>query len=188
MPVLLVRYRRGGRTPGSKDAKNATMRNLQTHYRGEGEEIIATPIDIIPIVGKAYSRVVTGAIRAAKKSIEIVVYDWRWYDSDVSNPVQHFTREILLSAKRGVKVRAICDQQGTVNILKKRGLDIHKIMTKKLVHSKLIIIDDEVVILGSHNFTIGGFLLNLETSIYVAHPAVAVHYKGFFESIWQLRK
>ncbi len=162
------------------------MSTPQKGNRRESEDTFADAGYILPVIGKEFPTAVIPLIRAAQKSLDVVVFDWRWYGGDVSNPVQQFNRAIFEAVKRNVKVRVITNARDVIARMKTHGIQAEKLVTSKLVHSKLMIIDDEVVILGSHNYTQSAFCMNLEASIIVKHKATAEEYKKYFLNIWPL--
>jgi len=140
---------------------------------------------ILPIVGKEYPLVVTELINQAKNSIKIIVFDWRWYPNDPASPAQIFNNSILQAHKRGCEVKAICNMPDIVATLKPEGLKIKNITTKRLVHAKMIIIDNKHVIIGSHNFSQNAFSQNYEFSVVIANTPNIERYTEFFDFLYQ---
>lgn len=117
------------------------------------------------IIGKEFPEKVIPLIDEAKTSIDIVVFDWRWYPQTPGSPVQLFNQAIVRAVRRGVKVRAIANNNEIVGTLKSVGVAAKKLVTPKLVHVKLMVIDNEIFIIGSHNYTESAFEMNYELSI-----------------------
>ena len=51
-------------------------------------------------------------------------------------------------------------------------------------HSKVLIVDDRHVVVGSHNWTAGSFYQYDDTSLYVDSDLLAASYKSAFDSRW----
>jgi len=119
------------------------------------------------IIGSNFPKEVKPLIENAKKSIDVIVFDWRWYSNDPSNPVQLFNQCFVRAVRRGVRVRALVNSMAIVDIL--RGVDIQAKCPaiEGLVHSKMIVIDGKDLVIGSHNFTQHAFTSNLEISTYM---------------------
>jgi len=117
------------------------------------------------IIGKQFPEKVIPLIEQAKTSIDIVVFDWRWYPQDPGASVQLFNQAIVRAVRRGVKVRVIANNDEIVNVLKQVGCEAKKLLTAKLVHPKMMIIDNETAITGSHNYTQSAFQMNYEISM-----------------------
>lgn len=136
------------------------------------------------IIGKEFSAKVCPLVDQAMYNIDIIVYDWRWYENDPGNPVQLFNQSIVRAVRRGVKVRAIINSELILKILRNVGCDAKRVVSKKLVHAKLIILDQKHVVLGSHNFSQSAFTLNQEVSVYlpdfVDTPRLLTYFNSLF--------
>jgi V8-like Glu-specific endopeptidase len=64
------------------------------------------------------------------------------------------------------------------------GIDTDKIKVQRHCHTKGIIVDDQEVLLGSHNLTNAGSLYNRDASLLVRDPQVADYFKKIFEFDW----
>ena len=53
-------------------------------------------------------------------------------------------------------------------------------------HNKLIVVDEEKVLLGSQNWSTTGLMSNRETSLLVEHAGIAGYFAGIFDSDWEL--
>jgi phosphatidylserine/phosphatidylglycerophosphate/cardiolipin synthase-like enzyme len=113
------------------------------------------------------------------------VYDWRWYSNDPGNAVQIFNQAILRAVKRGVRVEAIANNDAILSTLKENGVFAKKILVSGIMHVKLMIIDDDTVIIGSHNYTHNAFVLNQELSIVLKEPENMAEFNNFFKTLWQ---
>jgi phosphatidylserine/phosphatidylglycerophosphate/cardiolipin synthase-like enzyme len=135
------------------------------------------------IIGKEFPKIVIPKINDAKKSIKIVVFDWRWYPNEPANPVSLFNQAIVRAVRRGVSVHAVVNSIDVLNTLRLLGCEVRKLETKNLVHAKLMIIDDKIVIVGSHNYTQSAFTLNYEISAMYESEETAVAFIEFFNSL-----
>lgn len=116
------------------------------------------------LVGKAFPERVIPLINAAKRNIDIAVYDWRWYQDRPGSSVQKFNVALAQAVRRGVIVRAITNNADAIEPLKKIGVYATKYAQKRILHAKLIFIDEHKLISGSHNFTERAFSNNIEVS------------------------
>lgn len=136
------------------------------------------------IIGKEFPKKVIPLIENAKNSIKIVVFDWRWYPNDPANPVQLFNQAIIQAKRRGVEIKVVTNIQDVINILKTEKIEAKKPDTSKLIHSKMMIIDDEILILGSHNYTQSAFTMNHEASIIYKGRAELDEYIKYFYNLF----
>lgn len=121
----------------------------------------------LPIISKNFPSIVIPLIDAAKHSIDIVVFDWRFYKNDPASAVSLFNAAVARAAARGVAVRCLVQNDGVVDLLRSIGCKARKLQSKKILHTKLIILDNTGIIIGSHNYTQHAFTSNHEASIYV---------------------
>ena len=138
------------------------------------------------IIGSEFPKIVIPKIDEAKNSIKIVVFDWRWYPNNPSNSVQLFNQSIVRAVRRGVRVSALANSDDIISTLKQVGVDAKRTFTKNLVHAKLMIIDDRIVIIGSHNYTQNAFTMNYEISSMFDDEISSKDFINFFKSLWQL--
>jgi len=136
------------------------------------------------IIGSQFPKVVIPLIDKAKFSIDIVVFDWRWYPQDPGASVQLFNQAIVRASRRGVKVRAIANNDEIVNILNQNGCQAKRLLTSKLVHPKIMIIDEETAITGSHNYTQSAFQMNYEVSMILHGREEIQRLIDFFKNLY----
>ena len=138
------------------------------------------------IIGSEFPEKVIPLIDSAKESIRIVVFDWRWYSNDPGSTVQQFNQAIVRASRRGVKVKAISNFEAVVLALIACGCVARKLTTNKLVHVKLIIIDEKICVIGSHNFTGNAFSSNYEASVFFEDVENCARLIKFFDELWLL--
>lgn len=137
-------------------------------------------------IGRDYPAKVIPLIDSAKKNIDIVVYDWRWYADQVGHPVQQFNIALVRAVQRGVQVRAVLNAHINIEILNKVGIKARQTKDKRVVHTKMIIIDSSILVIGSHNFTRNAFTSNIETSISLEIPKEVTRLQEFFENLYHI--
>ena len=136
------------------------------------------------IIGKEFPKKVIPLIQNAKKSIDIIVFDWRWYPNQIGQTIQQFNHEIIKASRKNCKIRVVVNSNQII-----KELQLHDIKTKihcykGLLHTKLMIIDRELAILGSHNYTMNAFTINYEISIIVQDIMTLQRLQTYFENLW----
>ena len=162
------------------------MQKMPTYNRGESKNIASTSTKVFPVIGGEYPREVIPFLETAKHKIKIIVFDWRWYPNTPGSIVQKFTRSIFNASKRGVKVQVIGNHDDVLSVLRRFNCEAKKLVTQKLVHTKLIIIDDNITVIGSHNFTHNAFTKNYEASVIIENEEVAKSFDLYFKLLWSL--
>jgi len=138
------------------------------------------------IIAQRFPKIVIPLIEVAKYSIDIIVYDWRWYPSVGGSSVQQFNDAIVATTRRGVVVRALVNGDGIASLLQQRGINARRLHSKRMLHTKMLLIDGVHLIIGSHNYTQHGFSLNEEASVYVQMPSADHEFSLYFSNLWGL--
>ena len=136
------------------------------------------------IIGKEFPIKIIPLIQQAQKSIDIIVFDWRWYPDNIGSTIQQFNHEIIKVARKNLRVRAIVNSKKIGGILKQNNIEIKTHNSKKLLHTKLMIIDGERAILGSHNYTLNAFTINHEISVIIHNEIIVNQLKTYFGNLW----
>jgi len=78
----------------------------------------------------------------------------------------------------------LANSDDIIKILKEIGCEAKKIISKRLLHCKIMIIDDEIAITGSHNYTQSAFEMNYELSVILKGRENIDDIIKFFEHIF----
>ena len=140
--------------------------------------------NIIPIISNKFPAAVIPLIEQSKTKISILVFDWRWYPQDIGSSIQLFNNAIIRKASQGVKIKAILRENTTARILKENNVKAKIKDFDRLIHTKLMLIDEEITIIGSHNYTKNAFEKNLECSILVFSKKLNKELSVYFENLW----
>ena len=136
------------------------------------------------IIGKQFAEKVIPLINNAKQSIDVIIFDWRWYPQNIGCSAQLFNQAIVRAKRRGVKIKVLANSDDIIKILKEIGCEAKKIISKRLLHCKIMIIDDEIAITGSHNYTQSAFEMNYELSVILKGRENIDDIIKFFEHIF----
>ena len=137
------------------------------------------------IIGKEFAPKVIPLIKQARKSIDIIVYDWRWYPDQIGSAIQKFNNAIINTAQKGKAVKAITNNSHIHKILSQFKIKAKKFYSKKKLHTKLMIIDNKIAILGSHNYTMNAFTINYEVSVIIQEEEVIKRLNQYFQNLWE---
>jgi len=141
-----------------------------------------TKIDIA--IGRQLPQKVIPLINNAKKSIYIMVYEWGWYPDQIGTQIQIFNNSIVRAKQRGLDVKAVVWDKKISNILNELNIKNKYIHDSRLLHAKLMIIDKQITILGSHNYTKTAFDFNFESSVIIHDEKTAMDFIKFFETFF----
>lgn len=133
-----------------------------------------------------YSTKVLELIESAEEQILFQNQSFSILDEDKNDSRYAALFDALLAKqKAGVDVRIIIrgefDAEKAVEKLKKHGFDTERIRLQDRCHTKGIIVDKKVVLVGSHNWTNQGALVNRDASLIFHDEEIA---KYFAEGFW----
>jgi phosphatidylserine/phosphatidylglycerophosphate/cardiolipin synthase-like enzyme len=129
---------------------------------------------------------------------EIVLSMFLFAPGDHENNRANQVREALIEAvKRGVRVRVFLDisadedfsteaNRGVAKDLRRHGVTVQFDSPERTTHTKLVIIDQRFVLLGSHNFTHSALRHNNEASVLIESPKLAQQALAYLQRIEQL--
>lgn len=121
-------------------------------------------------------------LKAAKKNIRITAFTFT--DTEMAQVLK-------AKHKAQVAVQGVFEKRnngaigGEYGDLTNAGLDILEDGNCYILHSKLFIIDDETVVMGSYNFTDAANRTNDENLLIIDDPALAARYIDEFNRIYQ---
>lgn len=138
------------------------------------------------IIGPDFPKKIIPLFDNAKKNIDIVSYDWRWYPDRPGHAVQQLNIALVRAVARGVAVRAVLNAAATVPVLQKVGIKARTLADRRTLHAKLILIDGHTAVIGSHNLTSNAFAVNIEASVAVEIPEGSTRLQEFFTNLYGL--
>jgi len=140
------------------------------------------PIQVL--IGKEFPAELIKLFDKSKSSIEIIVFDWRWYSDKPGAVAQLFNQSLVRAVRRGVNVRAIVNANQIIDILKSVGVKAKKLISPRLVHVKMVIVDNSIVVVGSHNYTESAFQMNYELSVVLSEVEADNQFIKFFNQLY----
>ncbi len=89
-----------------------------------------------------------------------------------------------MANRKGVEVKAVVQKSLITEILRRENVKVRKIQSGRVLHTKLMIIDDKIAILGSHNYTMNAFNINYEVSVILYDLEIVKELKGYFTNFF----
>ncbi|MCD5383165.1 phospholipase D-like domain-containing protein [candidate division WOR-3 bacterium] len=164
---------------------------LLTVFTGCKENVNEPLSEITPVLNTGYYTMVKSLIDEAESSLELMMFLISDTTYGVGEPGG------LLSAisdayQRGVAVRVLLHSIAATNITNREAIQFFKNREMAIriaygySHTKLLLIDDKVVVLGSHNWTKAAFTRNHEASVIIRDIATATSYRDYFNGHYNL--
>ena len=148
--------------------------------------ILLTNEDYFPALSKA--------IDEAQSEIFMSIFSFKAGVHKNSYP-DRILGHLAKAVKRGVNVKVILETTGrpddelnaqnrqTGKLLEEKGVKVYFDSPRTTTHTKLIVIDERVVILGSHNLTQAALKYNNEISIMLSRPDLAKRARDYMLTI-----
>jgi len=146
-------------------------------------------IKVIPISDRGFFPVVHKSFKNAQKTIYIIAFELKYYEKFKGSSENVLVEDLIEAKKRGVDIKIIVDEYSNRNnaykYLRENGIDIKHDPQNTTTHAKLIIIDGEIIILGSTNLSYYGLEKNYETDIYIKSKKIAEYFIKYFWELWK---
>jgi len=140
------------------------------------------PYFVSPRVDHVIKRILLGLIDSARETMDIAIYSFT--DDDLG-------RAVVQAHRRGVAVRVIMDTSqrkargGEYERLVNAGIPVIVEEVSGLMHHKFMVIDGEVVVTGSYNWSRSADDRNFENAVVIRDPEVAEAFEAEFERLWK---
>jgi len=152
--------------------------------------------DVQVITDREYFTVVRTCFREARSSISVMMFEAAYYERYPNSPTNVLIRELIAACKRGVDVKVILEKRKDQDRTQENNLKTGKLLSEGGVkvkydpvtvttHTKLLIIDGEMVIVGSTNWTYSALEKNHEVSVLIRSPEVARNLHDYFQRVWK---
>lgn len=129
--------------------------------------------NVVFLANEEYLPVLLESLRDARQSIYIEVYLIRSGTSE-GHPVNRIVSALAAARKRGVPVRVLMDRhfeednEKAAAAFKAAGVwDVQFDEEGVINHTKMVIVDDETLIVGSQNWTLSALAASNESAVYV---------------------
>lgn len=135
--------------------------------------------EVATLKGPRYLSFLLDAFAQAQQSIQVLMFFVR-YEDDKNYPINAIIDALIAAKARGIEVHVLMDKDREQDIflsriinkdamkkLRDAGIDARFDDPATLTHSKLVIIDDNHVVMGSHNWTAGSMFAYDDVSVYL---------------------
>jgi phosphatidylserine/phosphatidylglycerophosphate/cardiolipin synthase-like enzyme len=156
---------------------------------------IGLPAEDVQLVMDAqYFQVAKKMIGEAKTSIQVMMFEMGYYDQYPNTPSNLLIKELIDAKKRGVRVEVILEvkegkdrtterNRHTGKILSEGGVEVIYDPLFKTTHAKLMVVDGQLSLLGSTNWTYYALTNNNEASFLIRSKEVARELFDYFNRV-----
>ena len=156
---------------------------LQLMIPSDGADPIRGVQDVVFLSSEEYLPVLLESIRGARHDIHIEMYLIRPGQTD-DHPVNTILSELAAARKRGVQVKVLMDShfagdnQKAEEKMKAGGVwDVSYEEETVTNHTKLVMIDDEILLAGSQNWTLSALAASHESAVFIKDARVVAELK-----------
>jgi len=158
--------------------------------------------DVVPLIDRDYFSQVHSALQDAKESVFCVMYSARISPKYKQGQEHILINDLIDAHKRGVEVTVIFEKNiafwesgnkgrkverkslEAYELLKEKGVPVYYDGIRCVTHSKILVIDNNITILGSTNWTYSALKKNHEASVLIKSKSVA---EAFMEKLKQIK-
>ena len=142
------------------------------------------------LINREYGSTLLAGLREARSSIIVSCYLFK-ITKFPGNMPHRIADELIRARQRGVAVTVIFEQsrdesdflnrenRATASLLTPSGIKVRFDSLRKTSHAKVVVIDDRLVFLGSHNLTHSALSRNNEISVRIDSPEMAREIKTY---------
>ena len=143
-----------------------------------------------------YATILCELLRCAQQSVHVVMYRASYYPAYPESVSNTILQALVSAAGRGLDVKVLLDDcayypdSARANLeaalyLHLQGVEVRFDDPAQTTHAKLVIIDEESVILGSTNWNYYSLEKNNEVDLALIDlPSVATHFESYFHLLW----
>lgn len=150
--------------------------------------------DVQLVLNSQYYQVAKNMIQEAKRSIQVMMFEMGYYDEHPNTPSNLLIKELISARRRGVKVEVILEvregkdrtterNRRSGAVLSEGGVEVIYDSLSKTTHAKLMVMDSQISLLGSANWTYYALTDNNEVSVVIRSKEVAKKLADYFNQV-----
>ena len=173
--------------PSVRERRIRTRRSVQLN---------AKAIDWVAVLrNESYNGAVAGLIDGSRNTVEVCMFHIAL--GGPQHPTLALLTRLVAARERGVDVRVVVDRDRAIDpyrstvinspaatFLNSRGVSVRWDLTERLLHSKFVVIDDDVAVIGSHNWSAGSYFEYDDLSLVLRSPPLVDSLHSRFEALW----
>ncbi len=146
---------------------------------------------VVLLTDKEYMSNLLYLLDHADSYVHVIMFVVKYDAREENDPVNQVLHRLVDLADRGVDVRIIVDDatlrsySDTIRFLKDHGINVKLDESSgRTTHTKMVIIDGEILLVGSHNWTESALSRNHEATILVRDSTIIGEAEEYFEAIY----
>jgi len=151
--------------------------------------------EVTPLIGRDFFVNMYSMLSKAEKSVLFTCFQSSSSAKKETSKTGRLLKQIRLCHERGLHVRAVVNypragnkmaasNNDFINFLHDSGILYRLGRPDDTVHAKFFVIDNRILVVGSHNLTNAGLWDNYEASLAVESESAALTYISYFNYLW----
>lgn len=151
---------------------------------------------VTPLIGRDFFTNLYSILHKAERSVLFTCFQSSYNAQKETSKTGRLLQQIYRAHERGVVVKAVVNKPRSgkqiaaannhfINFLASGSIPYRLGRLDDTVHAKFFIIDNRILIVGSHNLTDAGLWDNYEASLAVESESAALTYLSYFDYLWQ---
>ena len=151
---------------------------------------------VMMLANRNYYPIIHQLIEKAESEILIIMYQARTYPEHPEGVNEQLYKDLFNAVDRGVYVEIILDASSwnmgstfqnlqLANLLREGGVNVLWDPPDVTSHNKMLLIDDDIVVIGSTNWSYYALARNNEISVMVKSPQLYQEVREYYNSIKQ---
>lgn len=147
------------------------------------------------LCGSDYFDAVFDMIRVSRERIFIIMYEYFYTPKLSRSPVNRLTYELVRAKHRGVDIRIILNQRFRIAALREKSRYTYQYFKRNYipvkmgrggvtVHAKVLMVDGDLTVIGSTNWSVYAMSRNVEISVAVRSQKLNEKMTSEFLKIW----
>jgi phosphatidylserine/phosphatidylglycerophosphate/cardiolipin synthase-like enzyme len=137
------------------------------------------------VLNSEYIKKIIPLIDGASRSIYCFMFEWRWDMGSSSSEISLLNSAFIRAVQRGVGVNVLSNFGEILDRLNDAGAECRMYSGTGNMHAKCLVIDGEIIVLGSHNFSQNSFSKNVEISTVFQDKTLAKRIIDYFIILWR---
>jgi phosphatidylserine/phosphatidylglycerophosphate/cardiolipin synthase-like enzyme len=153
--------------------------------------------DVELLIARQYISRVPALLEGARDSIRVVQFVMQLKGKSAKMSSRELGIKLAAKVRDGVRVQALLNSAGggwrapalnrqAAQWLSEREVEVRTLGASRTCHAKLLIIDDQMAIIGSHNWTPYALERNFEVSVLVRNPGCVGQLTQHFNQLWNV--
>ncbi len=151
------------------------------------------------LIGRRYMQMLPGLMESAQHELRVALFQMQVQGARAKGWSGELALKLHAKAEEGKRVRVLLSSAGggraipAINRhaalwLMVRGVEVRNLGPSRVCHAKVVLVDERVAIVGSHNWSWHSLSQNFEVSVLVDGGPLVARLVEHFDGLWSVAK